>query len=99
MERIRRHGKEIERLREQLEAEGGATPTEDQRDKFDVAMMEANRWYRMTQLSPHQGRASEKHCWRIFARITHKSIAPANPTSKVIRRHAQVYLDSSRVSW
>ena len=68
-------------------------------DKFDVEMCESQRWYRFTQLSPHQGRAAEKFCWRIFARITHKSIAPANPTSSVLRRHAQVYLDSSRVSW
>lgn len=68
-------------------------------DKFNVQMCEPQRWYRFTQLSPHQGRAAEKFCWRIFARITHKSIAPKNPTSSVIRRHAQVYLDSSRASW
>ncbi|MGD9725446.1 MAG: hypothetical protein AB7L09_00915 [Nitrospira sp.] len=71
----------------------------DNKDKFDVQMCEAQRWYRFTQLSPHRGRAAEKFCWRIFARITHKSIAPKNPTGSVVRRHAQVYLDSSRVSW
>ena len=69
------------------------------REKFDVQECEAQRWYRFTQLSPHRGRAAEKYCWRIFARITHKSIAPKNPTGSVVRRHAQVYLDSSRVSW
>lgn len=54
-----------------------------------------NTWYRFDRLTPHRGRQVQESCWRIFARLTPKSITPQRPVLSQIRRHAQVYLPSN----
>lgn len=49
-------------------------------------------WLQMDQRTPHRGTAATKHGWRIFVRLTPKSIASVRPVHSVIRRHSQVYL-------
>lgn len=49
-------------------------------------------WVSMDQRTPHRGTAATENCWRVFIRLTHKSIAPARPVYSTIRRHCQVYL-------
>jgi hypothetical protein len=49
-------------------------------------------WVQMDQRTPHRGTAATKHCWRIFVRLTHKSLTPARPVHSTLRRHSQVYL-------
>lgn len=61
--------------------------------------IKANAWYSMDQRTPHRGRAAERNGWRVFARLTHKSIAPARPVLSVLRRHAQVYLEAEHFTW
>lgn len=39
----------------------------------------AQQWISMSQRTPHRGTKSDKHQWRIFARLTHKSIMSARP--------------------
>lgn len=57
-------------------------------------------WVRFTQKDEHRGTMSEDFQWRGFIRATHKDILPSNPSgSNVLRRHSQVYLDSSNFSW
>lgn len=56
-------------------------------------------WISMDQVTPHRGTKSKQYTWRIFARLTHKSIAPERPVDSVIRRHSQVYLDANTFSW
>jgi len=61
--------------------------------------IQANAWYSMDQRTPHRGRAAEHGGWRVFARLTHKSIAPSRPVLSVIRRHTQVYLEADHFTW
>jgi len=57
-------------------------------------------WVRFTQCDEHRGTMSNAFQWRGFIRATHKSIAPQNRVgSDPLRRHCQVYLDSSNFSW
>ena len=60
----------------------------------------AGKWKRFTQKDEHRGTMSEDFQWRGFIRATHKDILPANPSgTNVLRRHSQVYLDSTNFSW
>lgn len=52
-----------------------------------------------TEEGPHRGMKSEKNQWRIFARLTHKSILPTRQQTSILRKHSQVYLDASEFSW
>jgi hypothetical protein len=52
----------------------------------------ANTWCQFRQNIPHRGNATPDYTWRVFARLTHKSIMTARPVISVVRRHAQVYL-------
>ncbi len=61
--------------------------------------IQPNTWNAMWQHTPHRGAVSQKSGWRVFARVTHRSIAPARPVNSVIRRHAQVYLDAAGFTW
>lgn len=61
--------------------------------------IQPNAWYSMDQATPHRGRPATRNGWRVFARLTHKSIAPARPVLSVIRRHAQVYLEADHFTW
>lgn len=62
-------------------------------------LIKPNTFYKMGRLTPHQGTASAEHCWRVFMRLTHKSCLPARPKTQVLRRHSQVYLDSTNFGW
>lgn len=64
-----------------------------------VQSIKPNAWYSMDQQTPHRGVQARTSGWRVFARLTHKSIAPARPVHSVIRRHAQVYLDAREFGW
>lgn len=61
--------------------------------------LQPNVWWSMDQQTPHRGTRATQFGWRVFARLTHKSIAPARPVNSVIRRHAQVYLDAANFGW
>lgn len=67
--------------------------------KLDTVTIPAATWVSMRQNTPHRGTAATGHTWRVFARLTHKSISPARPVDDVIRRHCQVYLDSTNFTW
>ena len=59
-----------------------------------------NTWTRMTQLDEHRGTMSTDFQWRGFIRATHKDIYTQNVVgADPLRRHSQVYLDSSEFSW
>lgn len=61
--------------------------------------LEPQAWHSFDRFSPHRGTSSKDHCWRIFARLTHKSCLPERPKTSVIRKHSQVYLDASTFTW
>lgn len=66
----------------------------------NTGKIEPKTWVRFTQKDEHRGTMSEDFQWRGFIRATHKDILPANPSgTNVLRRHSQVYLDSSNFSW
>lgn len=67
--------------------------------KLDTTYIPAATWVSMKQNTPHRGTVAQGHTWRIFARLTHKSIAPARPVDSIVRRHSQVYLDSNSFTW
>jgi len=52
-------------------------------------------WLTMDQMTPHRGTAATKPCWRVFVRLTPKSIATVRPVISAIRRHCQVYLPAN----
>lgn len=57
-------------------------------------------WVKFTQCDEHRGTQSDDFTWRGFIRATHKDILPANKAgTNPLRRHSQVYLDSSNFSW
>ncbi len=68
-------------------------------DRPLLTSIDPQQWVSMSSLTPHRGMVSDKHQWRIFARLTHKSIAPVRSQTSSIRRHCQVYLDASEFSW
>lgn len=65
-------------------------------DKF---RLQPQAWYSFDRISPHRGNESSDFCWRIFARVTHRSITPERPKISAIRRHAQVYMDKNSFTW
>jgi len=78
---------------------GGADGWEP-RPTFPTQSIQPNCWWAMDQQTPHRGTAATKHGWRVFARLTHKSMAPQrNREAPVHRRHAQVYLDAREFGW
>lgn len=57
-------------------------------------------WVKFTQKDEHRGTQSKDFTWRGFIRATHKDIMPANKAgTNPLRRHSQVYLDSSNFAW
>lgn len=67
--------------------------------ELETKRIPAETWISMKQNTPHRGTVAEGHTWRIFARLTHKSISPVRPVDDVIRRHCQVYLDATTFTW
>lgn len=59
----------------------------------------SNQWIAFTQHSPHRGTMSEDFTWRVFVRITHKSITPSREVLSTMRMHSQVYLDANAFGW
>ena len=49
-------------------------------------------WCNFTRHSPHTGQAAEGNCWRIFVRVTNRTLLSERPVISNIRRHSQVYL-------
>jgi hypothetical protein len=65
-----------------------------------LGLIKAQEWKRFTQKDEHRGTMSEDFQWRGFIRATHKDILPSNPSgTDIVRRHSQVYLDSSKFAW
>jgi hypothetical protein len=57
-------------------------------------------WTKFSQKDEHRGTISEDFQWRGFIRATHVHILPANKNGlNPLRRHSQVYLDSSNFAW
>ncbi|WNH52461.1 hypothetical protein [Stenotrophomonas oahuensis] len=61
--------------------------------------IQPQHWYSMNQRTPHRGTKATEAGWRVFVRLTHRSIAPDRPVLSVMRRHSQVYLDATQFSW
>lgn len=66
---------------------------------YDTVRIAGQTWVAMSQKTPHRGCKAEEPTWRVFARLTHNSIAPVRPKGQYIRRHCQVYLDPTSFSW
>jgi hypothetical protein len=62
-------------------------------------VLPSQQWAEFSSLAPHRGVASEEHQWRVFVRATHKSVLPDRPKVHPVRRHCQVYLDTSSFAW
>ena len=67
--------------------------------EMGTKFIEPQTWISMQQNTPHRGTVAKNYSWRVFARLTHKSIMSARPVVSVVRRHAQVYLDASTFTW
>jgi hypothetical protein len=67
--------------------------------KVATTFLPPQTWASMDQLTPHRGTQAAKDGWRIFIRLTHRSIAPDRPVLNHIRRHCQVYLDATQFEW
>lgn len=68
-------------------------------DNTITTLIEPQQWYSINRLTPHRGSISNQNQWRVFCRLTHKSCLPTRTVHSVIRRHSQVYLDSSLFEW
>lgn len=66
---------------------------------LETTTIPPQHWISMNQLTPHRGCISTRNQWRVFIRLTHKSITSARPVVSKIRRHAQVYLSADTFSW
>ena len=64
-----------------------------------ITSIEENSWHKFYQNTPHRGTQATENCWRIFIRLTNKSILPVRKTISPMRRHCQVYLNASEFSW
>lgn len=67
--------------------------------QFPTKHIKPNSWISMTQRTPHRGTMAQKAGWRVFVRLTPKTIAPDRPVHSTIRRHCQVYLDANYFTW
>ena len=62
--------------------------------------LKPKEWLEFTQTDVHRGTVSTKHQWRLFIRLTPASLVSRPNTGKdALRRHSQVYLDSSNFTW
>lgn len=66
---------------------------------FPTMKAPGNCWISMDQRTPHRATRAEEFTWRVFARLTHRSIAPARPVLTHMRRHCQVYVCPKTFSW
>lgn len=66
---------------------------------YQTQRLQPNVWWSMDQRTAHRGTQAKKSGWRVFARVTPKTLAPQRPVTSVIRRHAQVYLDAATFGW
>lgn len=64
-----------------------------------ITHIDPNCWYSMDRKTPHRGAISTRNQWRVFCRLTHKSMMKERIQTSVVRRHSQVYLDSANFSW
>ena len=63
-------------------------------------LIQPNVWWSMDQQTPHRGTQAKRAGWRVFARLTHRSMVhPRRSTMSVLRRHARVYLDAAAFGW
>lgn len=59
----------------------------------------ASTWIEFDQWDLHRGTMSKIHTWRLFIRLTPEPLLkPAKP-SDWLRKHSQVYLDTSNFTW
>jgi len=60
----------------------------------------AQEWHSFTQADMHRGQVSEDHVWRCFIRIIPKCfLHTVTKNVGEVRRHIQVYCDSSKFRW
>lgn len=60
----------------------------------------AQQWHEFTQRDLHRGTMSEEHVWRCFIRIIPKCFVHETTINVgTLRRHTQVYCDSSNFRW
>lgn len=75
-------------------------PLTEFRKNGESWLIRAGEWYRFTQEDEHRGTVSSKFTWRGFIRATHKGIYVTNKVGhNPLRRHTQVYLDSTNFKW
>lgn len=68
-------------------------------NKENTFELDEQTWYSFSRKAPHRGNKAEYNTWRVFVRLTHKSITPCRPVTSYIRRHTQVYLNAENFTW
>lgn len=66
--------------------------------QFSHGYVQAQTWYRFTQVDQHRGQPASDFCWRGFVRGTHKDIQPPKKGNH-LRRHCQVYVCEENYQW
>ena len=65
----------------------------------DGRKIEPWTWSEFTQFDEHRGSCSDKHTWRLFTRISPRSLCEPAPQEELIRKHIQVYLNAEEFTW
>lgn len=68
-------------------------------EDYKTFKIPSNRWIELDQHTPHRGTSAQYDTWRVFVRLTHKSISPSREVVSTTRRHCQVYLDKDAFGW
>lgn len=74
--------------------------TEFMRPDGSTYFIEPQKWHAFTQNDVHRGTMSTAFTWRCFIRVIPKKfIHPTTTNINQLRRHTQVYLDSTKFTW
>lgn len=66
--------------------------------QFRGGYLKAKTWQKFNQQTEHRGTAASEFGWRGFIRATHIGIQKPKPDDW-LRRHSQVYIDSTNYQW
>lgn len=77
-------------------------PLTEYKDRItkEVTTKPAQQWHSFTQDDLHRATVSDIHTWRCFIRVIPKKLVhTVTINTAQVRRHCQVYLDSSKFRW
>lgn len=70
------------------------------RETGEITTKPAQQWHTFTQTDLHRATVSDIHTWRCFIRlIPKKFVHTVTINTGQVRRHCQVYLDSTKFRW